>query len=108
LLEGNEVDKQRLYDLRTQLELLDLYWERRVLTPAAGRDARELLATNLCRTAVATMRPQVPRGTLREDAAAHPPHFEELLSEGVLVEARGPGVRQDTVGFAHHVLFDYA
>jgi hypothetical protein len=54
------------------------------------------------------MRLQVPRETLRKDAAAHSPHFEELLGEGVLVETRGPGVREDTIGFAHHDLFDYA
>lgn len=108
LLERGEIDRHRLHDLRTQLELLDLYWERRVLAPALGRDARELLAANLCRAAVRTMRLQVPRDALREEAAAHTPHFEELLSEGVLIETRGAGIRQDTVGFAHHVLFDYA
>lgn len=108
LLERDQIDHHRLHNLRTQLELLDLYWERRVLAPAIGRDARELLAANLCRTAVKTMRLQVPRDALREDAAAHTPHFEELLSEGVLVETRGAGIRQDTVGFGHHVLFDYA
>lgn len=108
LLERDEVDRQRLHNLRTQLELLDLYWERRVLAPAIGRDARELLAATLCRTAVRTMRLQVSRDGLREAAAANTPHFEELLTEGVLVETRGAGMRQDTVGFAHHVLFDYA
>ena len=108
LLERDEVDRQRLHNLRTQLELLDLYWERRVLAPAIGRDARELLAASLCRAAVRTMRLQVSRDALREAAAANTPHFEELLREGVLVETRGAGVRQDTVGFAHHVLFDYA
>jgi len=108
LLELGEIDRERLHNLRTQLELLDLYWERRVVAPAIGRDARELLAGRLCRAAVRTMRLQVPRDALREEAATHTPHFEELLSEGVLVETRGAGIRQDTVGFAHHVLFDYA
>jgi HEAT repeat protein len=108
LPERDEVDRQRLHNLRTQLELLDLYWERRVLAPAIGRDARELLTASLCRAAVRTMRLQVSRDELREAAAANTPHFEELLAEGVLVETRGAGVRKDTVGFAHHVLFDYA
>lgn len=108
LLERDEVDHDRLHNVRTQLELLDLYWDHRVLAPALGRDARELLAESVCRAAVRTMRLQVPRDALREDAADRSPHFEELLTEGVLVERRGGGIRQETVGFAHHVLFDYA
>jgi HEAT repeat protein len=108
LLERDRIDLGRLHAIRTQLELLDLYWERRVLAPASGRDARELLATKVCDVAVETMRLQVPRAELRELAAIHTPGFEQLLGAGVLVETQAAGTREESVGFAHHVLFDYA
>ena len=108
LLERDRIELDRLHAIRTQLELLDLYWERRVLAPASGRDARELLATKVCDVAIETMRLQVPRAELRELAAIHTPGFEQLLGAGVLVETRAAGTRQESVGFAHHVLFDYA
>jgi HEAT repeat protein len=108
LLERDHIDVDRLHGIRTQLELLDLYWERRVLAPASGRDARELLATRVCDVAIATMRLQVPRAELRELATSHTSGFEQLLGAGVLVETRVAGTREDVVGFAHHVLFDYA
>jgi HEAT repeat protein len=108
LLERDRIQLDRLHAIRTQLELLDLYWERRILAPASDRDARELLATKICDLAIDTMRLQVPRAELRELAAMHAPAFEQLLRAGVLVETRAAGTRQDSVGFAHHVLFDYA
>jgi HEAT repeat protein len=108
LLGRDCIHPDRLHAIRTQLELLDLYWENRVLTPATGRDARELLAKEVCEVAIKRMRLQVPRAEVREAATVHGPPFDELLSSGVLVETPPAGTRKDTVGFAHHVLFDYA
>jgi HEAT repeat protein len=108
LLDRDRIHPDRLHAIRTQLELLDLYWENRVLAPATGRDARELLVAEICDVAIKTMRLQVPRAEVREAAAVHGLRFEELLAAGVLVETTAAGTRKDTVGFAHHVLFDYA
>ncbi len=108
LLERGQVDRAQLGSLRTQLELLDLYWESRVRGQAAGGDARELFAQRLCEEAVAAMRLQVPRPRLRAHAAQGTA-LDELLGEGVLVEVPATGPRgRESLGFSHHVLFDYA
>lgn len=108
LLDREETNPDQIRAVNTQLELLDLYWERRVLAPAVGSDGRELLATRVCEVAIEIMRLQVPRATVRERAATLTQQFDELLADGVLVEARTAGSRQNTVGYAHHILFDYA
>lgn len=107
LLDRDAEDADRLYAVRTQLELLNLYWDRRVLAPADGRDARELIAAQVCDLAIDELRLQVSRAGLRK-AAAQGAALTELLAEGVLVETRLSGARGDRIGFAHHVLFDYA
>jgi hypothetical protein len=109
LFERDGVDSDRLRTVRTQLELLDLYWGRRVLSPAAGGDARELIALRLCERAADRMRLQVARADLREHAASAGEALDELLSAGVLVELRAaePG-QVERLGFVHHLLFDYA
>ena len=108
LLERGDVDREQLHAVASQLDLLDLYWDRRVVVPPAGRDARELIATRLCERAVERMRLQVPRADLRADAAVTS-GLEQLLSKGVVVEVRSTRNRDvERVGFSHHVLFDYA
>ena len=95
-----------LRPLRTQLELLEVYWQRRVRSPNVGSDARERLARRLCESAVGALALFAPREQLASDAPADQA-IAELLSGGVLVEAQGPsGV--ETLAFSHHVLFDYA
>ena len=106
LLQRAPVELTRLRSLETQLELLDLYWAVRV-REGHGQDARELLATLVCERALDVMRLQVPRRTLRVEAA-QTSALDELLREGVLVETANGPRGEDSVGFAHHVLFDYA
>ena len=104
---GNQ-EVNRLRALRTQLELLDVYWERRVLQPLPGRDGRVSAAERFCEHAVELLRLRVPRRQLLAsggDGAS----VDELLSAGVLVEDPGlPGARREQVAFSHHLLFDYA
>jgi hypothetical protein len=108
LLQREDVNRSQLGSLGTQLELLDLYWESRVVGESFGSDARELFAQRVCEEAVAGMRLQVPRARLRSEAAQGSA-LDELLAEGVLIEAPGASRRpRDTVGFSHHVLFDFA
>lgn len=108
LLEQGEVDRSQLGSIGSQLELLDLYWGSRVLGHLAGRDARELFAQRLCEQALDGMRLQVPRARMRA-LAAESTALDELLREGVLVEVATTGPRgRESLGFSHHVLFDYA
>ncbi len=105
LLEAGAV-RDELRPLRTRLELLEVYWKHRVLSPADGADNRVRLARTLCDTATRApalfaVRADVATGE-ETDAA-----IRELLGSGVLVEAQSP-TGADTLAFSHHVLFDYA
>jgi hypothetical protein len=95
-----------LRPLRTQLQLLDVYWRRRVRSPQTGVDARERLARALCEHAVDALALFAPRTQLAIDAPADAA-IAELLTSGVLVETQSPA-GEDTLAFSHHVLFDYA
>jgi CHAT domain-containing protein/HEAT repeat protein len=106
LLERADLDREELRSLRTRLELLDLYWRVRVRR-GPGQDAREQFATRICEEAMALMRLQVPRRRLRAEAAQGSA-LAELLDEGVLVEVAGGPRGEESLGFAHNVLFDYA
>ena len=105
LLEAGAPEAE-LRPLRTQLELLELYWRRRVRSPQAGVDARERVARSLCERAVDALALFAPRTELAIDATADQA-IAQLLSSGVLIESESPG-GTETLAFSHHVLFDYA
>jgi len=95
-----------LRPLRTQLELLDVYWTRRVRSPHAGVDARERVARAVCQHAADTLALFAPREQLATDGTTDQA-IAQLLGGGVLVESQSPD-GSDTLAFSHHVLFDYA
>jgi hypothetical protein len=105
LLEAGAASDE-LRPLRTRLELLEVYWKHRVLSPADGADNRVRLARTLCdiatrAPALFAVRADVATGE-ENDAA-----IRDLLGSGVLVEAQSQ-TGADTLAFSHHVLFDYA
>ena len=84
-------------DIKSQVQLLALYWQRRVEKHGAGAE--------LClRNAVARM---VSAGILQaprlDVAQADPIAFDKLLIDNVLVP-----VGDKKVSFRHHILFDYS
>lgn len=101
------VEVATLRPLRTQLQLLELYWSEVVYSPARGSDERHALLATLCRLALADMRLQVERAAV---AGAHGgTGLHELLSGGVLIEVPAGGLLEpERLSFSHHVLFDYA
>jgi hypothetical protein len=103
----HQVNPASLRPLRTQLELLQLYWQTLVLSPAAGSDARQAVLATVCERALAQMRLQVGRQAV---VGAHPGDaLHELLSAGVLLEVPSGGLLEpQRLGFSHHVLFDFA
>jgi len=92
-----------LQPLRTQGELLDLYWQRRVRVDARG-DARETILRSLAQAMVDTRQLRADRRTLALDSSGSV-LLSDLLSSHVLSEADRAGA---FVSFSHHVLFDYA
>lgn len=103
------VDATRLHPIRTQLELLNVYWEHRVLTPPERGDLRESLLGRVCDLIVSSRAMRISRADVQADAtlAAVLP---EMLSAQLLVEGRSTtgNVDRSVLSFAHHVLFDYA
>ena len=110
LLNGG-TDPEAIRNVSSQLDLLDLYWQQRVLGSGRQRDAPSRQA--VLREAVKSMSRDrvlyVDRDVVESVTAG--PHISDLLSEQVIVEWR-PRLedvpRSSTFAFAHHVLFDYA
>lgn len=109
-LVGEGVPVPELTPIRTQLELLDRYWEERVILPHDGqRDSRE----NVLQLAVSEMIKnrtlRVPRTKVVKPNTSTA--LDQILSEQVLVEWQPSlNARPDetNLAFSHHVLFDYA
>lgn len=110
LLDGG-TDPEAIRDVRSQLDLLDLYWKERVLGGGSNHDApsreavlRDVVAAMSCERVL-----QVDQDLIQTVVAGS--HISDLLSEQVIVEWRPrpeDSPRSSTLAFAHHVLFDYA
>lgn len=98
---------ERAAPFTSRLQLLDSYWEQRVLDSPGGSYRRE----NLLRLMSEEM---IAHGVLTVDGAAfvgdtNAEDVADLLRVGLLVEeVTGPFGRNRLLAFAHHVLFDYA
>jgi hypothetical protein len=97
---------EELRPLRTRLELLEIYWVRRVRSPTNGADARERLTRVLGETATKAPAMFASRAELATDGEADAA-IRGLLRAGVLIETQSR-TGADTLAFSHHVLFDYA
>jgi hypothetical protein len=104
-----DVAPSELHPIRTQLDLLNVYWEHRVLTPSQRADLRESLLRRVCELIIGSRSMWVRRAAL-QDKTSLLPVLHELLSAQLLVESRtaSGAAHRDALGFAHHVLFDYA
>jgi hypothetical protein len=111
LLEGGIApDEIRL--VRSQLDLLDLYWDERVLAAGDARqaDAREAVVGYAARQMVQDRSLSANRAQIASDPAASSA-LADLLSAHVLIEwASDSSQRPDRyiLVFAHNILFDYA
>ena len=111
LLDG-ETDPQAIRDVRSQLELLDLYWRERVLRADRPHDvnSRRIVLRKAVEAMVEERTLHVDSDLVEEDVAAGS-HISILLSANVLAEWKPrpeEPPRETTLTFAHHVLFDYA
>lgn len=102
---GDSVDQAA--PITSRLQLLDSYWEQRVLDSPARSYRRQNLLRGMSEEMIA-------RGVLTIDGAAfvdgtNTEDVADLLSVGLLVEQlAGPFGGTRLLTFAHHVLFDYA
>ena len=95
----------------SQLALLDLYWEKRVLQGRSSRDGptREAVLRDVVRAMVSGRALHADHDLVATVEAG--PHISDLLSAGVIVEGQPHQDRlpqSATFAFSHHVLFDYA
>ena len=108
-LVGLNVPAAELTAIRTQIGLLDRYWQHRVIDADGQRNARESL---LCHAAEEMVRTR----TLRANRASLLPHatgnsLHDIESRNILKPCSPSGVGAavpEVLEFAHHVLFDYA
>lgn len=98
-----------LTPIRTQLELLDRYWDMRVIRSDRRGDGRESVLRVATEEMVRNRGLRAPRNVVARDPSASE-LLHEVLSASVLVEWQSPGaLRPDRslLAFAHHLLFDY-
>jgi hypothetical protein len=104
--EGVAVDS--IAPLRSQLELLDRYWQHRVIRADGRGDSREVVITQACEQMVSARSLQAARLKITGPV---PESLSQLLSAHVLREWQPTpeaAVERYIVTFSHHILFDYA
>lgn len=98
---------EALGGIETRIQLLDAYWNRRVLDPPSSSDRRELLLREVCALLMRSNSLTAERSDLVTEANSIA--LAEMLAAEVLIEApEGGAIRRDLIAFSHHVLFDYA
>jgi len=103
---GHDVD---LRDIHTDLQLLERYWEVRVIREDHRGDAREIILRRASEAMVENRRLTVERHRVVDAASAQ--DLPALLSARVLDEWQPPGQaapERETLLFSHHALFDFS
>lgn len=105
---GKNIKLEELTPIHAQVELLEKYWQRRVLESDYDADALELLLAKAIETMVGKRRMQVNRRDLITETNSKT--LRELLLQDILTEHITSNQRVDNsvLAFQHHVLFDYA
>jgi hypothetical protein len=99
-----------LTPIRAQIELLDRYWEARVVREDLGGDGRDAVIRMAAEEMVRRRALRAPRSVVARDPSAGLP-LRQVLSANVLIEWQAPGAarpERSLLAFAHHILFDYA
>ncbi len=103
------VQASELTPIRTQIQLLELYWSRRIIRRDGQRDAREAVLRRACERMVASGAFRVDRAQLSDASASSA--LDDLLRAHILVawQFSPHGTPDDSIlTFSHRVLFDYA
>jgi hypothetical protein len=103
------LDPSQLTSVRTQLELLERYWDHRIIGSDSLGDQRENVLLIACEEMVKERRLQIDRAILAKSASVDTLNI--LLSSHVLSEWSEPSTTKPNryiIRFSHNVLFDYA
>jgi hypothetical protein len=92
--------------IETHMALLEQYWFHRVIKSPSEGIARELTVHDLLKAMVIERTLTISKTKARE--AAIRPQFASLCQDGVIVEQKANLQGRNIIGFAHHLLFDYA
>jgi hypothetical protein len=96
---------ESLAGVRSQPELLDSYWQRRIVGSDGRRDHREMTLETIVKKMTAAQSLQVPRSIRNEvDLDA----LRDLEQSDVLRSDDSEASGGEVLLFSHHVLFDYA
>jgi hypothetical protein len=107
---GSGVSVESLSPIETQIDLLDRYWQERVIRADHQGNAREVVLTRAVEIMVKARSLRADRREVAAEPALGEP-LDDVLSSQILSEWEpSPGARADrsVLTFAHHVLFDYA
>ncbi len=109
---GHSVPTSDLSYVRAQVQLLDRYWEHRVIATPSGSDEREAVLQAVTRKMVHERSLRVSRVEIWNQPSQIPlAALTSLLQRNVLAEWQSSDINAPDrywIVFAHHVLFDYA
>jgi hypothetical protein len=99
-----------LEPVRTQIELLDRYWQERIHRHDDQGEARELVLQRVTTAMIARRSLRVSKRAALGNEAASGPFLNALLRSHVLAEwtTQSGASRSEFITFPHHLLFDYA
>jgi hypothetical protein len=99
-----------LEPVRTQIELLDRYWQERIRRHDDQGEARELVLQRVTTAMIARRSLRISKRAALGNEAASGPFLNALLRLHVLAEwtTQTGAPRSDFITFPHHLLFDYA
>ena len=99
-----------LEPVRTQIELLDRYWQERIRRHDDQGEARELVLQRVTAAMIARRSLRITKTAALGNEAASGPFLNALLRSHVLAEwtTQTGAARSDFITFPHHLLFDYA
>lgn len=109
LTNGVEIDE--LKPVQSQIELLEKYWQKRVIRSDNEGDAREVVLQQITELMVMEQTLRVSRSRTINLASANSRVLTDLLSNQILTEWHPPESSQPEraiLTFGHHFLYDYA
>jgi len=103
------INIKKLTQIRTQIELLDRYWQERVIRSDNSGDLREEVLFEVTKKMVERRQLRINRADVLHRSIGI--SLRDLLSSHVLTEWQpGPGTSANryVLTYAHHMLFDYS